>query len=131
MATTEIRPRAIVLLSDVDPSRSDGPEHLYHRDGRPLSIAEYDLFATCTQAEIDIAVAYMQPVGDGMSERYKVQKALISLYMKYAHQLPDAFPDSASGYDLMTDEDYAEFERLVEVLGPGDGFEEHTAHEED
>ncbi|WP_434593173.1 hypothetical protein [Streptomyces sp. A5-4] len=131
MATTEVRPRAIVLLSDVDPSRSDGPEHLYHRDGRPLTTSEYDLFTTCTRAEIEIAVAYMQPIGDWMSERYKVQKALISLYMKYAHQLPDAFPDSASVYDLMTDEDYAEFERLVEILSPDDGFEEHIGHEQD
>lgn len=71
----------------------------------------------------------MQPVGDWMSERQTVQKALIGLYMKYAYQMPDAFPDSV--YDLMTEEDYSEFERLADIVSADDAFEEHTGHEQD
>ncbi|MBT2895656.1 MULTISPECIES: hypothetical protein [Streptomyces] len=129
MAITDTRPRAIVLLTDIDASRSDEPDHLFHHDGRPFTTAEYELLSTCTPTEIDIAVAHMQPVGDWMSERQTVQKALIGLYMKYAYQMPDAFPDSV--YDLMTEEDYSEFERLADIVSADDAFEEHTGHEQD
>ncbi|MEE1728510.1 hypothetical protein PUR33_05155 [Streptomyces sp. BE282] len=129
MAQTDIRPRAVVLLTDVDTSRRDEPGRLYHHDGRPFTTAEYDLLCTCTRAEIDIAVAHMQPVGAWMSERHTMQKALIGLYMKYAYQFTDASPDSV--YDLVTDEDYAKFERLAEILSPGDAVEDLAGHEQD
>ncbi|MFQ6856377.1 hypothetical protein AAIB46_36795 [Streptomyces sp. 35M1] len=92
MAQTDLRPRAVVLLTDVDTSRRDEPGRLYHHDGRPFTTAEYDLLCTCTRAEIDIAVAYMQPVGDWMSERHTMQKALIGLYMSCTEicGVPDA-----------------------------------------
>lgn len=130
MAHFDTRPRVVALLTDVDTARREEPGLLYHRDARPFTTAEYDLIITCTRAEMDTAIAYMQPVRGGMSERHTMQKTLISLYMKYAHQLPDASPDSV--YDLMTDEDYAEFARLAEILGAADdAFEEHTGHEQD
>ncbi|MFI0978218.1 hypothetical protein ACH4SP_14630 [Streptomyces sp. NPDC021093] len=129
MPQTDIRPRAIVLLTDVDTSRRDEPGCLYHRDGRPLTTAEYHLLATCTPAEMDTAVAHTQPVGNWMSERHTMQKALISLYMKYAHQMPDDFPGSV--YDLMTDDDYAEFEHLAEILSADDALEEPIGHDLD
>ncbi|MFQ6854459.1 hypothetical protein AAIB46_26680 [Streptomyces sp. 35M1] len=49
--------------------------------------------------------------------------------MKYAYQCTDGSPDSV--YDLMTDEDYAKFERLAETLSPGDAVEELAGHEQD
>ncbi|MFI5803494.1 hypothetical protein [Streptomyces sp. NPDC051561] len=129
MTQTDIRPRAIVLLTDVDISRRGEPNHPYHWDGRPFSSAEYHLLATCTPAEIDIAVALTQPEGDWMSERHVTQKAIVSLYMKYASRMPDDFPGSV--YDLMTDEDYAEFERLAEIFSTDAAFDELTGHAQD
>ncbi|MFI1768873.1 hypothetical protein ACH41H_43520 [Streptomyces sp. NPDC020800] len=130
MAQTEIRPRVVILLADVDPSRRDEPGRLYRRDGRPLTGAEHDLFATSTSDEIAMAVAHGLPdEADWMSEGDLVAKALVSLYMKYAYQLPDDSMDSV--YDLMTDEDYAEFERLTDLQNALYAHEEHAELEED
>ncbi|MFJ6437515.1 hypothetical protein [Streptomyces sp. NPDC091416] len=128
MAQTDIRPRVIVLITDLDVSRGDEPDRLFHHDGRPFTTAECNLITTCTPAEMDIAVAYMRSMGDWMSEPQTVQKALIGLYMKYAYQVPDGF--SGSVYDLMTDEDYAKFERLVEIFKADDAFEDRAGHEQ-
>ncbi|MFE4646613.1 hypothetical protein ACFRFS_37375, partial [Streptomyces sp. NPDC056730] len=76
MAQTDIRPRVVILLADVDPSRRDGPGRLYRRDGRPLTGAEHDLFATSTSDEIAMAVAHRLPDEAGwMSEGDLVAKS--------------------------------------------------------
>ncbi|MFJ2215033.1 hypothetical protein ACIQVO_31745 [Streptomyces sp. NPDC101062] len=48
--------------------------------------------------------------------------------MKYACLFPDASPESI--YELMTDEDCAEFDRLDEVLIASKAVAEHAAHKQ-
>ncbi|KUF15447.1 hypothetical protein [Streptomyces silvensis] len=130
MAQTEIRPRVVILLADVDTSRRDETGRLYRRDGRPLTGAEHDLLSTSTSDETAMAAAHRLPdAADWMSERSSVGRALVSLYMKYAYLLPDDSLDSV--YDLMTDEDYAEFERLADIHSALSALEEHPELEED
>ncbi|MGW6791300.1 hypothetical protein [Streptomyces chartreusis] len=130
MAQTEIRPRVVVLLTDVDTSSRDETGRLCRRDGRPLTGAEHDLLSTSTSDEIAMAVAHGLPdEADWMSEGDLVARALVSLYMKYAYLLPDGSLDSV--YDLMTDEDYAEFERLTDLQNALYAREEHAELEED
>ncbi|MCX4675565.1 hypothetical protein OG413_09625 [Streptomyces sp. NBC_01433] len=114
MLSTQLRPQVIALAADVDTTHPKAPERLYHLDGRELTDAEYDLFSTITADEISIAVTHKLPdVPDQLNERLKAGKALIDLFMKYVHQAPDSSIDDI--FDLMTDEDYEEFERLRAV----------------
>ncbi|MER7778186.1 hypothetical protein ABTZ21_24815 [Streptomyces sp. NPDC096191] len=130
MAHTEIRPHVVILLADVDTSRRDEHGRLYHRDGRPLTGIEHDLLSTSTSDEINMAVVHGLPDEAGwMSESTLVGRALVSLYMKYAYLLPDDSLDSV--YDLMTDEDYAEFERLSDIHSALRAPEGHAELEED
>ncbi|MEU6990605.1 hypothetical protein ABZ953_08120 [Streptomyces sp. NPDC046465] len=111
MPPTDIRPRVIALVADLDTTRPDGPERLHHLDGREFTDAEYDLFANVTPDEITLAAAYKAPsVPDGLSERHSAAKALVGLFMKYATRALDDSLDAV--LDLMTDEDYAQFEYL-------------------
>lgn len=111
MPPTDIRPRVIALVADLDTTRPDGPERLHHLDGREFTDAEYDLLANATPDEITIAAAHKVPSApDGLSERHHAAKALISLFMKYATCTPDDSLDAL--LDLMTDEDYAQFAYL-------------------
>jgi hypothetical protein len=129
MTDSDLRLRVVALLTDIDTSPRDKRGVLYHRDARPFTPAEYDVIATCTETEMVTAIACNQLEAEGASESLTPQKALLGLYMKYARRLPANSPDDV--YDLMTDEDYAEFGRLADIFNAGDGPEEHAGHARD
>ncbi|MFD9634338.1 hypothetical protein [Streptomyces violascens] len=128
MPQPSIRPDVVVLLTDVDTSRRT-PDHLYRHDGSPFTAAELDLLHTCTPAEIDAANAQRQLQDDWKSEDHEIHKALVDLFTKYVDQLPDGtLCRSSDIYDLMTDQDYAECERLAEAIKARDPFGYSTEH---
>ncbi|MFJ2215034.1 hypothetical protein ACIQVO_31740 [Streptomyces sp. NPDC101062] len=67
MAQNDIRPSVVALITDLDLARCYEPNAPYHRDGRPFTNSEYDLFSTRTTAETDIADAHMDSVAGWMS----------------------------------------------------------------
>ncbi|MBC9714455.1 hypothetical protein H9Y04_17995 [Streptomyces sp. TRM66268-LWL] len=111
MSSTALRPRVIALLADVDTTHPAGPQQLHHLDGRVFTDAEYDLVADATPGEISIAVEYRLPgVYEGLGNSHRAAKANIDRFMKYAVHAPDDSVDAV--LDLITDEDWAEVERL-------------------
>ncbi|WP_217553027.1 hypothetical protein [Streptomyces sp. GbtcB6] len=128
MPELSIRPDVVVLLTEWDTSRRD-PDHLYRRDGNPFTAAEHDLICTCTQEEIDAAIAQKRLANDLVHEHRALQEALVGLATKYVDPLPDGTLPS-NVYALMTDEDYAECGRLVEALRTRDPFRYRYLYEE-
>ncbi|WP_382465433.1 hypothetical protein ACFIN9_18065 [Streptomyces noursei] len=128
MPPLSIRPDVVVLLTEWDTSSRD-PGHLYRRDGSPFTAAERDLIYTCTQEEIDAAIAQKRLANDLEREHQAMQAALVRLCLKYVDPLPDGTMPS-NVYALMTDEDYAECGRLVEALRARDPFLYRYRYEE-
>jgi hypothetical protein len=58
-----------------------------------------------------------------------MQKALVDLFTEYVDQLPDGSLCS-NIYATMTDEDCAEYERLVEITAARNGLEYHAGRED-
>ncbi|MET9965417.1 hypothetical protein ABZZ80_05695 [Streptomyces sp. NPDC006356] len=122
MPDSSVRPEVVVLITKVDFSRRDDPTRPYHRDGRPFTPAEHALLVTCTPEERAAAKAQIRRAAEWQRELDEMQDAFVELLMKYFAELPKGFTVS-DAVALMTDEDYAEFERLAEIVTAEDTLE--------
>ncbi|MEH0625072.1 hypothetical protein [Streptomyces stelliscabiei] len=127
MPHSSVRPNVVVLITDVDFDRRDDPTRPYHRDGRPFTVAEHALLVTCTPEEIAAAKAQMRREAEWQRELDAMQDAFVELLMKYFAKLPKGSVVS-DAIAVMTDEDYAEYERLVKIVTAEDTFEYRALH---
>ncbi|MBZ3906772.1 hypothetical protein [Streptomyces griseiscabiei] len=129
MPHSSVRPEVVVLITDVDFDRRDDPTRPYHRDGRPFTAAERALLVSCTPAERAAAKAQMRLEADWQRELDAMQDAFVELLMKYFAKLPkDSVVSDAVA--IMTDEDHAEYERLVKIVTAEDTLEHRALHGE-
>ncbi|MFI8204832.1 hypothetical protein [Streptomyces sp. NPDC085937] len=128
MPQPSVRPHVVVLLTEVDSTRPDDPSLLYRRNGTAFTAAEHDLICTATPAEITAANAQRRLENEWARGTHAMQKALVDLFMKYVDQLPDG--SCSNIYATMTDEDYAEYERLVQIVAARTGLEYRTEHDD-
>ncbi|QEV19325.1 hypothetical protein [Streptomyces alboniger] len=126
MPHTEIRPHVVVLLTEVDYDRHDDASRLYRCDGSPLTAAEHALLSTATRAEFSAANAQMRLEDEWARELDALKETFVELLMKYAH-LPEGSTVS-DVVDIMTDEDYAEYERLLPIVTAQDTLEYLAEH---
>ncbi|WP_327725034.1 hypothetical protein [Streptomyces europaeiscabiei] len=129
MPQPSVRPNVVVLLTEVDSPRRDDRSLLYRRDGTAFTAAEHDLIYTATPAEMTAAKAQRRLEREWARETHEMQKALVDLFTKYVDQLPDGSLCS-NIYATMTDEDYAEYERLAKIVAARTGLEYRTEHED-
>lgn len=129
MPQPSVRPHVVVLLTEVDSTPRDDRSLLYRRDGTVFTAAEHDLICTATPAEITAANAQRQLEDEWARETHEIEKALVDLFTKYIDQLPEGSLCS-NIYATMTDEDYAEFERLAKIVAARRGIEFPDEHED-
>ncbi|MGW1674494.1 hypothetical protein [Streptomyces sp. NPDC002324] len=129
MPQPSVRPNIVVLLTEVDSTSGDDPSLLYRRNGTAFTTAEHDLICTATPAEMTAAKAQQRLENEWACETHEMQKALVDLFTKYADQLPDGSLCS-NIYATMTDEDYAEYERLAKIVAARTGLEYRAEHED-
>lgn len=129
MPQPSVRPNVVVLLTEVDSPRRDDWSLLYRHDGTVLTAAEHDLFCTATPAEMTAAKAQRRLEDEWARETHEMNVTLVDLFTKYVDQLPDGSLGS-DAIDLMTDEDYAEYERLIKIVAARNGLEYRTEHED-
>ncbi|OIK00203.1 hypothetical protein [Streptomyces monashensis] len=124
-----VRPEVVLLITKLDFSHPDIRTRPYHRDGRPFTRAERDLLVTFTPEEKAAAKAQMQLEAEWQRELDEMKDAFVDLLMKYFAKLPKgSVVDDAVA--IMTDEDYAEFERLAEIVTAEDTLEYRALHED-
>ncbi|MDO0935164.1 hypothetical protein QQY66_27130 [Streptomyces sp. DG2A-72] len=128
MPQLSVRLEVVVFITNVDFDRHDDPTRPYHRDGRPFTVA-HDLLTTCTPAEIAAAKAQMRLEAEWQRELDAMQDAFVELLMKYFAKLPKGSVVS-DAVAIMTDEDYAEYERLVKIVAAEDTLEYRALHGE-
>ncbi|QFQ99055.1 hypothetical protein F9278_26180 [Streptomyces phaeolivaceus] len=128
MPQPSVRADIVVLLTEVDSTSGDDPSLLYRRNGTAFTTAEHDLICTATPAEMTAAKSQRRLESEWVRETQEMQKALVDLYTKYVDQLPDGSLCS-NIYATMTDEDYAEYERLAKIVAARTGLEFRTEHE--
>ncbi|AOR33411.1 MULTISPECIES: hypothetical protein [Streptomyces] len=129
MPHSSVRPEVVLLITQVDFSHPDIRTRPYHRDGRPFTRAERDLLVTFTPEEKAAAKAQIQLEAEWQRELDEMQDAFVDLLMKYFAKLPKgSVVDDAVA--IMTDEDYAEFERLAEIVTAEDTLEYRALYEE-
>ncbi|MFF6857204.1 hypothetical protein ACFY9H_17765 [Streptomyces bacillaris] len=125
---SSIRPEVVLLLTKLDFSHPDIRTRPYHRDGRPFTRAERDLLVTFTPEEKAAAQAQIQLEAEWQRELDDMRDDFVALLMKYFAKLPKgSVVDDA--VDIMTDEDYAEFERLAEIVTAEDTLEFRALYE--
>ncbi|MFD9133665.1 hypothetical protein ACFVZA_14770 [Streptomyces bottropensis] len=129
MPQPSVRANVVVLLTEVDGTRRDDRSLLYRRNGTAFTTAEHDLICTATPAEMTAAKAQQRLENEWARETHEMQKALVDLFTKYVDQLPDGSLCS-NIYATMTDEDYAEYKRLVEIVAARTGLEYRAEHED-
>ncbi|MFF8906325.1 hypothetical protein [Streptomyces olivaceoviridis] len=124
-----VRPEVVLLITNVDFSHPDIRTRPYHRDGRPFTRAERDLLVTFTPEEKAAAKAQIQLEAEWQRELDEMKDDFVALLMKYFAKLPKgSVVDDAVA--IMTDEDYAEFERLAEIVTAEDTLEYRALYEE-
>ncbi|MYX31473.1 hypothetical protein GTY75_33530 [Streptomyces sp. SID8381] len=125
---SSIRPEVVLLITKIDFNHPDIRTRPYHRDGRPFTRAERDLLATFTPEEKAAAKAQIQLEAEWQRELDDMKDDFVALLMKYFAKLPKgSVVDDAVA--IMTDEDYAEFERLAEIVTAEDTLEYRALHE--
>ncbi|EST29219.1 hypothetical protein [Streptomyces roseochromogenus] len=129
MPHSSVRPEVILLITKVDFSRRDDLTRPYHRDGRPFTHAEHALLITCTPEEVAAAKTQSRLEAEWQRELGAMQDAFFDLLMKYFAKLPKGSMVS-DAVAIMTDEDYAEFERLAEIVTAEDTLEYRALHED-
>ncbi|MCF1595227.1 hypothetical protein [Streptomyces muensis] len=129
MPQPSVRPDVVVLLTKVDSTPRDDRSRLYRHDGTVFTDAEHDLIRTCTPEEIDAANEQRWLENEWARETHEIEKALVDLVTKYIDQLPDGSLCS-NIYATMTDEDYAECERLAKIVAARRGIEFPTERED-
>ncbi|MEV5873492.1 hypothetical protein AB0L75_04520 [Streptomyces sp. NPDC052101] len=112
----------------MDFSHPDIRTRPYHRDGRPFTRAERDLLVTFTPEEKAAAKAQIQLEAEWQRELDEMKDAFVDLLMKYFAKLPKGSVVS-DAVAIMTDEDYAEFGRLAEIVTAEDTLEFRALHE--
>ncbi|MEU6285664.1 hypothetical protein [Streptomyces sp. NPDC047028] len=124
---SSVRPEVVLLITKVDFSHPDRTRP-YHRDGRPFTRAERDLLVTFTPEEKAAANAQIQLEAEWQRELDEMKDAFVDLLMKYFAKLPEGSVVS-DAVAIMTEEDYAEFERLAEIVTAEDTLEYRALHE--
>ncbi|MEU8587128.1 hypothetical protein AB0C59_09020 [Streptomyces sp. NPDC048664] len=124
---SSVRPEVVLFLTTLDLSHPDRTRP-YHRDGRPFTRAERDLLVTFTPEEKAAAIAQIQLEDEWQRELDEMKDAFVDLLMKYFAKLPKGSVVS-DAVAIMTDEDYAEFERLAEIVTAEDTLEFRALYE--
>ncbi|MFC8076240.1 hypothetical protein ACFUN8_11975 [Streptomyces sp. NPDC057307] len=126
MPQTHIRPDVVALLADVDwHGRRDEPPQ--RRDGRPFTLAEQRLISTITPEEGAAARQQIRRENQWLDEVDAMRDDFVALVRKYLDQLPKNAV-VADAISIMTDEDYAEYERLVPIVTAQDTLEYRATH---
>jgi hypothetical protein len=125
---SSVRPEVVLLLTTLDLNHPDIRTRPYHRDGRPFTRAERDLLITFTPEEKAAAQAQIQLEAEWQRELDEMKDAFVDLLMKYFAKLPKGSVVS-DAVVIMTDEDYAEFERLAEIVTAEDTLEFRALYE--
>ncbi|MER6027376.1 hypothetical protein [Streptomyces sp. NPDC001851] len=125
---SSVRPEVVLLITTLDLNHPDKTRP-YHRDGRPFTRAERDLLITFTPEEKAAAIAQIQLEDEWQRELDEMKDAFVDLLMKYFAKLPKGSVVS-DAVAIMTDEDYAEFERLAEIVTAEDTLEFRALYEE-
>nr|WP_127891800.1 hypothetical protein [Streptomyces sp. S10(2018)] len=125
---SSVRPGVVLLLTTLDLDHPDIRKRPYHRDGRPFTRAERDLLITSTSEEKAAAIAQIQLEDEWQRELDEMKAAFVDLLTKYFAKLPDGSVVS-DAVAIMTDEDYAEFERLAEIATAEDTLEFRALYE--
>ncbi|MEU6756375.1 hypothetical protein [Streptomyces sp. NPDC046685] len=131
MPQPSIRPDVVVLFTDVDwHGHLDDPTRPYHRDGRPFTHAEHLLLTTITPEEQAAGLAQLRREADWLRDLDAKRQVFVDLVLKYLAKLPEgSVVDDA--IDIMTDEDYAEYERLLPIVTAEDTLEYLAERTED
>ncbi|MGW0489066.1 hypothetical protein [Streptomyces olivaceus] len=129
MPQPSVRPNVVVLLTEVDSTLRDDYSRLYRHDGTVFTDAEHDLVRTCTPEEISAANAHRALEDEWVRETNEIHKALVDLVTKYIDRLPDGSLCSDI-YATMTDEDYAECDRLAKNVAARNGVEYPAEHDD-
>lgn len=129
MPQPSVRPNVVVLLTEVDSTPRGDYSRLYRHDGTMFTDAEHDLIHTCTPEEISAANAHRELENEWVRETNEINKALVDLVTKYIDRLPDGSLCSDI-YATMTDEDYAECDRLTKIVAARNGIEYPAEHED-
>lgn len=127
MPDPSVRPEIVVLLTEVDYDRHDDATRLYRCDGSPFTAAEHALLANFTPAEMDAANAQLRLKAEWQRELDAMKQDFVNLLMKYFAKLPKESVAS-NAVAIMTDEDYAEYERLVDIVTAEDTLEYRALH---
>ncbi|MHC6627485.1 hypothetical protein ACYTFC_15485 [Streptomyces globosus] len=131
MPQTSIRPDVVVLFTDVDwYGHLDDPQRPYHRDGRPFTRAEHLLLNTITPEEQAAGLAQLRREADWLRDVDAKRQVFIDLVLKYLAKLPEGSVVS-DAVAIMTDQDYAEYERLLPIVTAEDTLEYLAEHAED
>ncbi|MEW1816612.1 MULTISPECIES: hypothetical protein [Streptomyces] len=125
---SSVRPEVVLLITKVDFNHPDARTRPYHRDGRPFTRAEHALLATFTQEEKTAAMAQIQLEAEWQRDLDEMKDDFVALLMKYFAKLPKGSVVS-DAVAIMTDEDYAEFEHLAEIVTAEDTLEYRALHE--
>ncbi|QCX77209.1 hypothetical protein C9F11_17785 [Streptomyces sp. YIM 121038] len=130
MPQPSVRADVVVLLTEVDYDRHDDASRLYRCDGSPFTAAEHALLSTATRAEFSAANAQMRLENEWAHELDAMKEAFVELLMKYFPRLPEGSTVS-DVVGIMTDEDYAEYERLLPIVTAQDTLEYVAEHGDD
>ncbi|MFD5780441.1 hypothetical protein [Streptomyces sp. NPDC126933] len=126
MPQPHIRPDVVALFADVDwHGHRDEPP--YHRDGRPFTLTEQRLISTITPEEGAAARQQIRRENEWLDEVDAMRDDFVALVRKYLDQLPKNAV-VADAISIMTDEDYAEYERLVPIVTAQDTLEYRATH---
>ena len=129
MPQPSVRPDVVVLLTEVDSTPRDDYSLINRHYGTAFTDAERDLICTATPAEITAAIAQRELENEWVRETNEIHKALFDLVTKYIDQLPEGALCS-NIYAHMTDEDYAECDRLARIVAARNGFD-YPAEDQD
>lgn len=131
MARLSIRPDVVALFADVDwYGYQDDPKRPYHRDGRPFTRAEHALLISVTREEKAAGFAQMKREDDWLREVDAMRETFVALVRKYFAKLPKGSVVS-DAVAIMTDEDLAEYERLLPIVTAQDALEYLAEHGQD
>ncbi|PNG20053.1 hypothetical protein [Streptomyces cahuitamycinicus] len=129
MPQPTVRPNIVVLLTELESTPRDDSWVLYRHNGTAFTDAEHDLIGTATPAEITAAKAQRRLQNDWARETHEAEKALVDLVTKYIDRLPEGSLCS-NIYATMSDEDYAECDRLARIVAARHGTD-YPAEDED
>ncbi|MFE6867836.1 hypothetical protein ACFVFS_14870 [Kitasatospora sp. NPDC057692] len=121
MTQHTIRPNVVDLLHTADYSQYRSTNTLLHQGGRPFTMEERALADSATRAELEASLELHSQEVEAARELDDATQAIVALLLRYFAKLP-AGSVSGEAVAIMTSHDRAEYERLLGIVAPDDGF---------